>query len=175
MARAPISGPVWFAISATFGVAIVIGNYWRFFKNAALSFGRWFREAEISVGKSSIGWIVAVLLLVLFIAWTPITNWMDEQGKAMQVAYDPIRTRPICGSTCKNFDWIVGVCKREAVEIGMLRSLAKSSAEKATRYFRGCLIDKGMNWERCNKGEAKCMRLRYIGRLLGAYLPSFME
>ena len=129
--------------------------------------------------SKAVGWVIPALLVVLLavIALKLATNRVQEQQKPMQVSNDSLRTRPICGSTCTNFAWIVEVCKREAVKIGGLTgSPLDSDAGKATRYFRGCLIDKGMNWERCNKGGPKCMRLSYIGlHRRGTDLPSFFE
>ncbi len=129
--------------------------------------------------SKAVGWVIPALLLVLLavIALKPTMNWIQEEQKPMQVSNDSLRTRPICGSTCTNFAWIVEVCKREAVKIGGLTgSPLDSDAGKATRYFRGCLIDKEMNWEICNKGGPKCMRLSYIGlHRRGTDLPSFIE
>lgn len=124
----------------------------------------------------SLGWIIAVLLLIFIVAKEPTTRWIQEQGKAIQFSYALIRTKPICGSTCKNLDWIIETCKRRAVEIGRLKNLSRSDAKRATRYFRGCLIDRGMNWQKCEKGEPGCMRFRYFGSRWGATeLPSFVE
>ena len=165
---------MWPAIAFFCGAAIVIGNYRRHFSRVALSLWRWMRETDISVGKSSLGWVVAALLVV-FIVYKPIASRFHEQQQYMEASNNLLRIRPICGSSCTNLGWIVDTCKREAVKIGRLRNLAQSNAEKATRYFQGCLIDKEMNWERCNEGEAECMRLKYTGAFLGAEFPSFIE
>ena len=124
----------------------------------------------------SIGWVVAVGLAI-FIIYKPTISWIQKQRKAMHAHNESLRTKPVCGSTCKNFDWIVETCKREAVKVGGLTGLrASSHTGKATRHFRGCLIDKGMGWERCKKGEPRCMRLRSIGMRFGNKgLPSFIE
>ena len=128
---------------------------------------------------SSLGWPIAAflaILLLVILAWNPVTRLIQEQGKAIESSHALIRTKPICGSTCKNLDWIIETCKRRAVEIGRLKNLSRSDAKRATRYFRGCLIDRGMNWQKCDKGEAGCMRLRYFGARWGSTeLPSFIE
>ena len=91
---------------------------------------------------------------------------------------DHLLTRPICESDCENFDFIVRDCERKAVEVGGLalgrREMAFSrDVEDATKYFQGCLIDQGLNWETCERGEPDC-RLLQSFRDRGGGLPSFL-
>ena len=135
-------------------------------------------NATISANLPFIGWIISTLFAVVLVALfavNPAVNWIQERRELAQIRNDSIRTRPICGPTCTNFDWIVDVCKRDAVKIGGLGALG-ANPQRATRHFRGCLIDKGMNWEKCKKGEPLCMRFQYMGmRRRGTGLPSFVE
>ena len=91
---------------------------------------------------------------------------------------DHLLTRPICESGCENFDFIVRDCERKAVEVGGLAlgrgEMAFSrDVEEATTYFRGCLIDQGLNWDTCERGEPDC-RLLQSFRDRGGGLPSFL-
>ena len=126
-------------------------------------------KAELRVGRvwirklNPLLVITALLVSLLAVVVTrPVMNWIQKQGKSMEVSNDLMRTKPICGSTCKNFAWVVERCTREADKIGSLHSLW-NKPKRATSHFRGCLINRGMDWKPCKKGEPGCRLFRYTG------------
>ena len=93
---------------------------------------------------------------------------------------DHLLTRPVCESAdCSNFDFLVRECESEAAAIGgliMESTYARADTEGATAYFRGCLIDRGLSWVSCERGQPDCRLLRgFYRRLIGSEaLPSFV-
>ena len=131
------------------------------------------------VGKSIQPIAIVALSAALFIVLVgPKIISLGETLDGLREAENQLlRTRPTCDADCGNFDWVVELCTRVAVMEGSLTgSPIGADAKRATRYLRGCLIDRGMDWKSCNKGERDCLRLRYVGMVSpGANLPSFTD
>ena len=111
--------------------------------------------------------ILAIAALSIFLIWSPAqtylgkaTDWWELQVYQMKERTKSMRTRPVCKGNCSNKDWIVGKCEREAFDVGDLGNSFRHSVERATKYFRGCLVDKGLSWANCDKGEEGCRLFR---------------
>ena len=120
---------------------------------------------------------VLALILIYVVIEPKIRDWAEKQEETRETSNQRLRTQPTCDSNCENFEWVVETCTREVVKIGrLLGGPLGNNAEKATKHFRGCLVNKGLGWKPCTKGKPECHRLRYIGLLpLTAELPSFVE
>ena len=68
-------------------------------------------------------------------------------------------TRVICGDPCTNPDWVIATCMRDAREAGNMDSLLKMEFRLALQYFRGCLVEGGLEWEECEVGDQDCVEL----------------
>ena len=139
--------------------------------------------------KERLGWkhaffsLAGVFCIYVFISqWEMVRSvgeWLARQRPSM----DHLLTRPLCASgDCPNFAFQVLDCERLAVQTGGLampprdpdRPRPRSvppNRERATSYFRGCLVDRGLAWSPCERGEPEC-RLLYA--FYGSALPSFV-
>lgn len=111
--------------------------------------------------------------------------WMSalaEQHAAAWKRAAPLLTQPVCESNCDNFDFLVRECERQAVQVGGLalpvgrdrRPIGYGDIEGATAYFRGCLVDKGVAWKPCKRGDPGCRLLRSFSTRRSSALPSFI-
>ena len=92
-----------------------------------------------------------------------------------------LHTRPACDADCDNFRFRVRECEVAAAGVGGLHRPYPTqrreqrgppgSADIATEYFRGCLVDQGFSWAPCECGGSGCLLLREFHT---AYVPSFM-
>ena len=138
-------------------------------------FGRTTRVLGGFVTWRRIAALLAIALCVI-IFWPPASYYLhdyhkdNEREKELRIqALDAMRTRPTCSEDCSNLSWKLNKCVNEAREEGVvatnrLGDVLKFSAYQAMKYFRGCLVDKGLGWERCNEGEEGCLLLGHVRR-----------
>lgn len=89
-------------------------------------------------------------------------------------------TRPMCEpGDCENFSFRVRECELQAVQVGALaydedqrRQRRRGNVSLATEHFRECLVDRGLLWLACERGDEECRLLRQYPR--GIALPSFV-
>ena len=130
--------------------------------------------------RRSVTWKKVAILSLLWIAtdisWPHISSFVESLRESWRLereerarAMDTLRTRPVCHEGCTNFAWNAEKCLREALEVGvtrvnMLGDVRAFSIAQGTRYFRGCLLDAGFEWEPCGSGEKGCILVDYFGR-----------
>ena len=131
------------------------------------------------------GWKLATVVLagvvvIQFVSLRPeliyrVRDWLESRRRSL----DHLLTRPVCESgDCPNFNFLVRECELQATQVGgllMTGSAARADVRGATEHFRGCLLDRGLSWEPCERGDPGCRFLRAIrteGRSLP--LPSFV-
>ena len=90
--------------------------------------------------------------------------------------YADLPTRPICEVDCANADFRIRECEVMAAEVGGLGYRRRTTPERsrsATEYFRGCLVDRGLAWQPCDRGQPGCRLLRGWGN--NRRVPSFLH
>ena len=130
----------------------------------------------------AIGWNhVSGIAVTVMVVQLTIYNWdsVFETVARLFPNYDHLLTRPTCESgECPNFNFRVTECELQAVQVGGLAlsgRFARGDLESATEHFRGCLIDRGLSWEPCKRGEPECRFLHaFRTRDRGTALPSFV-
>ena len=150
----------------------------------------WVQVREALAWSTPNGWKVAgIALAVIALVQAAAINW-DSISSVYGSILEGVRrthdishllTRPVCKSgDCPNFDFKVRDCERLAADVGGLSAPPRRNRDEriafnpdvdgATEYLRGCLINQGLSWEPCDRGEPNC---RLLGPYLGSTLPSF--
>lgn len=111
-------------------------------------------------------WVTSVLTILLIAShWDYLSRVAGDWLEAQRAAQDRLLTRPLCPSgDCPNFSFQVTECELHATLVGGLAlgesDRARGNIPAATEHFRGCLIDRGLSWEPCKRGEPECRLLR---------------
>lgn len=161
----------------------------------ALMPNRWWEQVRQALAwwPSNEWKVVGIALAVIVVVQAAALNWASISSLPGRIL-DTVRvtppdrshllTRPVCESgDCPNFDFLVRDCERLAVQVGGLAMPPRDpdrrerlrfvppNRESATAYFRGCLVDRGLSWFPCERGDPEC-RLLYPYR--GTTLQSFV-
>ena len=104
------------------------------------------------------------------------TGWLLP----VQINNASFRTRGVRDTDCENVDFRIRECEVNAAMAGGLGSRRGRTGDvaAATEYFRGCLVDRGLSSEPCERGESECRLLRRYstGRASsGSSVPPFVD
>ena len=156
--------PFWLLILSmvVFAVAIPLTVYFDHWKGYVVRCGVQ-QLSEVNLWKLIA--IIAIVLLVGKQLWEPSIKWLQSSIGVQEAHVDILGTQPTClKEVCENQDWIMLDCERRAKREGTIepRGLRRNEREPilnrglATEYFRGCLLDKGLSWRICSKGDDNC-------------------
>ena len=125
-------------------------------------------------GRAIVTWkrtaIILAVVLAGYVSYPHVRFFLDEWREAKELEreqramyLDTLKTKPVCHSDdCRNFRWTIEKCYRESSNIG-ITSMSRAGVilrfnhGRASRYFRGCLLEAGFEWERCMSDEDVCI------------------
>lgn len=170
---------MWWSLAA---VAVLVGLVERRWDETLVP---WWRATYQEKLRTAWHWVFKHRYAILIVI--PLLAMVATDGRVVGVVtsvvtsvqtrpnhYADLPTRPICEVDCANVDFRIRECEVMAAEVGGLgyrRRTTPQRSRAATEYFRGCLIDRGLTWEPCDRGQPGCRLLRGWGN--NRRVPSF--
>ena len=106
----------------------------------------------------NIAWTAAPFAMIGGLLWLIVATyqWTHEPGTVADPdRYAPLWIRAIYDTDSADNRFIVMECERSALKVGRMFTV-QPNPEWATSSFRRCLTERGLAWEQCKNGEARC-------------------